>query len=428
MVLISWYRTPRNSEPQSPPENPVQDVPVSLPPEDVTPLLASKMVPASNMISRLQTKPAETNPAAPEVTQAPEPKVVKERSPVSSLVQQYVQPADMVSLAEELDLTNDNAVSGVNLLTDEQGVSEMMAKSYIRKSAMLSKESESFSAGWITYANRKRSPGFISDIKLIDEGDTQLKIPGLRVDNPDVMARAMYYIREAEIKMKEGDNEQAMTLYTQALAVYPEMTYANRQMGRLSLIRGDYDNAIRFFKDALDADEALGDTLNQLGNAYLYAGKGEEALQSFSASLEAGPLSLDPLFNMGLALRTLKRLDEAREKLDEYLEVDKFDARVYRELAVIDMLEGDNDEALNRLHTAIALDGRWYTPQLDAAIIYAEKGAYVKAMELLEKALEYAPAWVVYQVYGLPALKEARLIPESRKFEAALAEKARSRM
>jgi len=409
---------------------------------EVADFLSASQVSAESMISRPrvavdQTGPVkdeaarepEISPSGVSVNIEPEPKTVP--SPVTQIAHRYVQPSAMVSLLEkDTSATNVNSgeTLGVDLLADERGISEMMAKSYIRKSAMLSKESDNFSAGWITYAKREKSSGFIIDQEFVDDVDVKINIPGLQVDNPDVLARAMYYIREAEIKMKEGDNEQAMTLYTQALAVYPSMTYANKQLGRLSLLRGEYDNAIRFLKNALDADETLSETLNELGTAYLYAGQSEEALRTFSASHEASPLSLDPLFNIGLALRTLNRRDEARATFEEYLEADKFDARVYRELAVIDLQEGNQDEALSRLHTAIALDSRWYTPQLDAAIIYAEKGAYVKALELLEKALEYAPVWVVYKVYNLPALQEARLIPESRALESALVEKVRNRM
>jgi len=405
------------------------------PVEEAAGLLAARQVSAENMISRPQPAVAAAptgNIAAVSATETSGenvPKPNRETAPTSQLAHRYVQPSAMVSFMEEgASVTNliPEDTRGVDLLSDQRGFSEMTAGAYIKKSAMLSKATENFSANWISYPSREKPPGFISESAAIDESDIKLKIPGMPVDNPDVLARAMYYIREAEIKMKEGDNEQAMMLYTQALAVFPHMTYANKQMGRLSLLRGEYDNAIRFLKDALDADETLSDTLNDLGMAYLYAGRGEDALKTFSASLEASPLSLDPLFNVGLALRTLDRREEARAKFEEYLDVDKFDARVYRELAVIDMQEGDQDEALSRLHTAIALDGRWYTPQLDAAIIYAEKGANIKAMEMLEKALEFAPVWVVYQVYRLPAFAEARLIPESQQFEAALADKARS--
>lgn len=428
------------NKPEATPEVPA---PLAPPPEPDVPLsslLESRQLSAENLISR-PSDPKTDTPATmletPAVATASVSTAAADKTNAVAVPSRvslpFVRPTAMVSETEDsLSTTNKMDAGadslGVDLLADERGIAEMTARSYIRKSSMLSSDAANFSVSWITYAKREESPGFISESAFVDESATRINLPGLPVDNPNILARAMYYIREAEIKLKEGDAQQAMSLYTQALAAYPKMTYANKQMGRLSLMRGEYDNAIRFLKDALDADETLGDTLNELGTAYLYSGRGEDALKSFSAALEASPLSIEPLFNIGLALRTMNRLDEARAKFEEYLEADKFDARVYREMAVIDMMEGKPDEALERLHTAIALDGRWYTPQLDAVIIYTEKGALVKALELLERAMDYAPVWVIYQVYNLPALKELKLIPESIAFESALAEKARTGM
>lgn len=247
-------------------------------------------------------------------------------------------------------------------------------------------------------------------------------------ERPESMARVMYYVREGDAKMSEGLLEEAARAYADALALYPELTYASEQMGRLNLMLGKYDDAIKNLTAALAASEDVGETLNDLGIAYLYAGRAGEALETFEAAMQAAPEQVDAVFNIGLALRQLGQLAEAREQFNTYLQISPRDARAMRELAVIDLLENQRETALRRLILAIEYDGAWATPMMDAALLFAEMGVYDRAVVLLERALEHAPVRDVYQVYMQKPFEKIRLGPDGKPFEAKLAAKARAGM
>jgi len=327
----------------------------------------------------------------------------------------------------------DGASPGARALNNwsaAQGREGLPVFSFLDKRAMLSKPPESFSRDWITYERQ-------ADLTAVSTESPRSRSPSAPVvaaepaaagDDPEMVTKAMYYIREAEVKMSAGLVDQAVSAYAQALSVYPQMTYANKQIGRLNLMRGDFEGAIRHLTAALDADETLPETLNDLGVAYLYSGRPHEALASFEAALSADPMTLEPLFNAGLVLRRLMRIDDARAALVQYLETESMDARAHRELALLDTMQTNHTAALAGLERAMELDPAWYTPLLDAALIYAEAGNRDMAMKYLERAMEIAPALVIYQVFTQPIFRNIRLQPESKPFETRLAAKARQEM
>jgi tetratricopeptide (TPR) repeat protein len=340
----------------------------------------------------------------------------------------YARPSFMISAVDTATVSTAVIESpgalALRILASSEEDPARLAFSYINKPSMLSKSPESFSKAWITYARKippPEPPPEITPVAAPPESEPPVMIK----DGPERVAKAMYLIREAEAKMSAGMTAQAIDSYTKALAVYPEMTYANKQLGRLNLMQGDYEKAIEHLSAALDADETLGDTMNDLGIAYLYAGQADKALATLEAAIKTAPNNIEIVFNIGLARRRLNQIDEAREAFIEYIAWSSEDARAYRELAVLDLLQTNQTAAIAHLEQAIQMDGTWYTPMIDAALVYAEQQNVDQALVYLDLALSNAPAWVVYQVYSQPLFDSIRLLPESKPFASRLAGKAR---
>lgn len=331
----------------------------------------------------------------------------------------YARPATMMSPAQASTVPNppeSPGASALRLWSASESSRELFAFSYINKPAMLSKSPENVSTTWVTYSRRTPPTNAWNAAPV-----TTL----VASDHPDALAKATFFIREAEAKVSAGLTDQAIAYYTQALTMFPRMTYANKQLGRLHLMRGEYDLAAHYLNAAIEGDNTPAETLNDLGIAHLYAGRIDQALAAFEASTTADPALPEPQFNAGLALRKGGRLADARISFNRYLTSSPNDARAYRELAVIDALEDYNEAALLNLERAIAIDPTWYTPRLDAALLHAERNEYESALTQLDRALENAPAWVVLQTYNQPPFHNLRLMPESKPFESRLAGKAR---
>lgn len=244
-------------------------------------------------------------------------------------------------------------------------------------------------------------------------------------ENTDALAKAVYFVREAERLMLARQLEEALAFHQQALELFPKMTYARWQAGRIAIMQGNYRGAIRYLREAINTTTDLAETLNDLGIAYLYAGLPGEALTAFETATASDPDSREPLFNTALALRRLNRNDEARHQFETYSKVVPEDARPVRELAVLDMIEGQYQIARMRIDQAIKLAANWPQPLLDAALLCADMEAFDAAMDYLARALEIAPARLVYDAYRQPVFNKIRLSPLGTGFEAQLAERAR---
>ncbi len=249
-----------------------------------------------------------------------------------------------------------------------------------------------------------------------------------KLDPQDAMSRVMFLVREADADTTKGALEDALAHYYEALELYPQMSYANQQAGRLLLVLRRYQKAISFFEAALTSATEFGELLNDLGVAHLYAGQTQKALENFEAALQAEPEAQDPKFNIGLVYQRMGRADDARRQFETCIRTAPDDARAYRELAILEVIANDRDSALYRLQQAITVDPAWPQPVLDAALLHAEEGNEERALGLLDVALEIAPVRVVYQVYQQPAFRPAQLTPGGKLFEERLARKAREQM
>ena len=316
--------------------------------------------------------------------------------------------------------------------TETEPPSNLVAHAYIRKDAILSRTPDSLDEAWMMYARRPDALSAIAPPAVVDPAATitAAAAPAVAVavppDDPDRFSRAMYALRKAESYLNDGLVDRAWDSYQEARALYPKMTYANRQLGRISITRGDYGEAIEYLTAALDATEELPETLNDLGIALLYHGQAEQALRNFESATEADPDATEPVFNAGLALRRLDAREAARARFERHAAMAGPTARTLRELAVLDVMDGRIDVALTRLREAIERDSTWYIPYLDAALLLAQRGEVASALRHLELALELAPLDAVLKVYNQPAFNDIKLSPESQPFEARVAAKARA--
>jgi len=408
---------------------------------DVAPALLLSDAPATTGRIEVATPPAEgtgTNGVASAQTEeageaadspatSPPPRVV-----MSRIFIPYAAPAAMISLAPAGDTAPDAApvMQDAGLATNTPDTASGSA--YVDLAAMLgaAPTGEVARRTWTGFDSQGSGAGTnVSAVLAMIMGrpDEEKMAPDeASTSDPQSISRVMYFVREGDSRMSEGLIEEAAKAYNEALAIYPQLTYANQQVGRLNLVLGKYDEAIKNLQAALEASDDIGEALNDLGVAFMYAGRIEEALESFDAALQAEPEQMDPVFNTGLAMRMSGRLADAREQFNTYLNIIPRDARAMRELAVIDMLENQRETALRRLIIAIEYDDTWATPMLDAALLFAEMGINDRALALMERALDRASVREVYQVYMQDPFRNIRLSPEGKPFEAKLAAKART--
>ncbi len=127
---------------------------------------------------------------------------------------------------------------------------------------------------------------------------------------------------------QKGDEEKALELYGQALALDPNLALTNAFMGILHLskfsrtkVRADYVQSMEYLKKAIENDPKLAIAYNWLGTGYKVGGRTDAALAVWKQGLELNPSDAVIVMNLGRAYFEKGDKAEALVYFERYLEL-----------------------------------------------------------------------------------------------------------
>lgn len=250
----------------------------------------------------------------------------------------------------------------------------------------------------------------------------------LTVIASDVTNKLAFLIRRAEMFEGDGDYQQALERYQEALLIDPNNAETLAAAGRLYLLTENYSEAIDKLNLALAAGVVTPELLNNLGTAHLQTQRPEEALARFKQIMETHPSFSQAAFNAGVASLYLNQEPEAFDYFSTYRELAPEDPRPLREMARIEWNQDHPTNAIALLEAAIQLRPDWHFPYLDAAMMTVRMGDPEKALAFLQQAQPHTDPATIYQVLQSPLFKETRRTEVGRALEASLAQRAREQM
>lgn len=164
--------------------------------------------------------------------------------------------------------------------------------------------------------------------------------------------------------------------------------FANRAVELLDV--GDLDQALTLARTSIEVDPQLSVGWNIQGVVEKTSGETEAAERSFRTALKLDPRDSTSLGNMENLLRETGRLDEAAVLREQAQEIRKHDPYFNAFLAEEAMAEGDLEEALSRISTAIKIQP--YDPDfyLARARIHLLAGKTDAAMMAIQEAQKRA--------------------------------------
>lgn len=245
--------------------------------------------------------------------------------------------------------------------------------------------------------------------------------------NTEALRRAVFLSKHGESLEQNGQIDEAIKRYREALDIWPYLTSVWNQLGRVYLRQRNYPRAQIALEKAVENNPGQAALLNDLGVAYLYQGKIKQARDVFDAAMEVDPGYAPSVFNLALCHIHSNEAGPARDQLVRYLRLQPNDARALRELAFLDALEKRYREAMDGLQKALANAAEWPLLYFDAAAVSALMGRPDQAVNYLEKVEPLTDPATVYRLYQEPAFREIRLTELGKLFEVELAKRARER-
>jgi tetratricopeptide (TPR) repeat protein len=225
-----------------------------------------------------------------------------------------------------------------------------------------------------------------------------------------------------------GEYDGALDRYQEALNLDPNNVVVLSQIGRLHIRRSRYGEAVYALSRAYREAQDNADIANDLGVAMTFNDQASEAVALYESLLQLQPNYMPAKFNLSYALVQLRELDRARPLLEEYIASKPDDPMAIGVLAVLEISDKNYVRALELLDRAIEISPSWGTPYLDAASVCALTGENDRSLAYLERALDTAPPGDVFRHYKGTAFDNIRLSDQGKEFEKKIAMRARAMM
>ena len=205
---------------------------------------------------------------------------------------------------------------------------------------------------WLVFSSKARSSYTQMYLTHIDANGNDS--PAILIDNATAANRA---VNIPEFVNIAGDG--IGDIQVPAANLYKLMEQA-RQFGA----QGDADQALATWKEALAIAPDDAQVQNSLGMAYLIHGDVGEALEHLSQAIHINPQFAEGHFNLGMTLMHLGHPDQALPELETEIALEPRDAPGEEALAVVFDQLGNSSESLNHWRKALAIE-----PQRSSALV-----------------------------------------------------------
>jgi len=221
------------------------------------------------------------------------------------------------------------------------------------------------------------------------------------------------------IAFREGDDDEAVTDFTKALAINKTHTptllaraEANRRGGHKKEARSDYETAI---KTTDEDDPNRKDAAARLSSLLRDTGDYDDAVEVLRETVRVAGASAKIYTELGLIYIAQKRLDLAKLVLAKALELDAKDPAIANALATLALREGNAQLAFERFDQAVSLDATYLDARFNKASVLLDAGDYARAKSELAVVVDKRPDDYAAAVSLGVALRGLKDFPEAKK-------------
>jgi tetratricopeptide (TPR) repeat protein len=224
----------------------------------------------------------------------------------------------------------------------------------------------------------------IGDSKLYDPATEQVMLlRGMR-------AMIVVHLREKSATAKPSGN---VISATEVDTQVPEAARKAYNVATDLVSQGNIQQAIEHYRQAIALYPPYLKARNDLGSQYLKLKKYDEALAEFEAAIEINPKAFNPRLNLGIVLVKQTRFMLAIDHLKQALEIDSSSAAAHLYLGIASVESDDIDTAQRALNTALSIGDKAYSiVRFYLAQVHLKNGKRDEAIKELNLFIESTPA------------------------------------
>ena len=194
---------------------------------------------------------------------------------------------------------------------------------------------------------------------------TLKKMTGLSALKTDEQSFALF--DSGNTLIKEEQYDEALKIFDEFLAKYPEIYQVHLNIGTCYLKKNDLDKAAAEFETVLDKalqthgdykkdPEATFRAFSGLGEIYLKKGDFQVAQKQFTQALEISPRDEVAAYNVGEVFFSNQQIDEAIKYFELAIQIKKDWSKPYLKLGYVYLNKGDFTKSLEYFNAFLQMD------------------------------------------------------------------------
>jgi eukaryotic-like serine/threonine-protein kinase len=185
-----------------------------------------------------------------------------------------------------------------------------------------------------------------------------------------------------------GKSQEALLEFQRAVEIDDSNQKAWEQIGDLLMNRMDYKGAEKAFLKSSELNPSAAPTWEGLAQTYLIQQKSAQAEQAYEKLLVIEPNNVTAIYNLGLLQNGSNKKDEARESFQKVIALNPNYAEAYNNLGAIDLYDGKAPQAIQELEKAISLKPDLGSAHYSLFLAYEMQKNYSQAADHLKRYLE----------------------------------------
>jgi tetratricopeptide (TPR) repeat protein len=222
-------------------------------------------------------------------------------------------------------------------------------------------------------------------------------------------------LQQAVAAENQGELDQAIELYRQAIQRKPKLKEARFRLAQAYSSRKMYYEAIRELEEAVAQKHPQATT--ELAYTYQRSGDLDKAESLLKELLTKKPNDTDLKYRLGKVYLDKGQLNEAGQVFREVLQIDPGNASAHNGLANLYFRQRKYQEAMDEYHQAIKLNPDFTDVNLDLGNAYYQSGKYAEAAKYFKRYTELSAKDAAghymlaksYQMQRDPALTDAAI-------------------
>lgn len=202
---------------------------------------------------------------------------------------------------------------------------------------------------------------------------------------------SIIYYNLGNAYFKQGDYQEAIDSYREALLINPALDGAKENTARALMWLGRFEEATEYFKKLCGSDPGNFRAHLNLGTIYSDIKRYDEAIEELNEAIRLNPDSKLAYHALGRVCVKTGRYDEAVKIYNKYISKYPGEYKAYYNMGMALYNQNKNEEAIAAFRKAVEIEPDYHEALYNMGVVFDEMGRTDEAVEVFREVIERKP-------------------------------------